>query len=55
MDLATSSAQIEATHDEFEKYAYDLPIFTFYETIKTNIGISVIIVSKESALLGMWY
>ena len=55
-DLTRGSMSIQDINNDFGKYARDLPIFTFYETQKTSLGVSSIqIVDKESAVLGMLY
>lgn len=53
-DLRTGSVSIQAINDQFGEHAHDLPIFSFYETLKTNLGISIVVVNKESAVLGMF-
>jgi len=53
-DLTTGSTSIQLINDDFGRYAHDLPIFTFYETLKMNLGISsLMVVEKHSAVLGM--
>jgi hypothetical protein len=53
-DLTTGSTSAHLINEDFKKYASDLPIFSFYETLRMKLGItSSIIVEKYSALLGM--
>ncbi len=53
-DLTTGSASIQLINDDFGKCAHDLPIFSFFETLRTSLGVSsAIIVDKTSAVLGM--
>ncbi|RYP87389.1 hypothetical protein DL770_004801 [Monosporascus sp. CRB-9-2] len=52
-DLTTGSASTELINNDFGKYANDLQIFSFYETMRMNLGISsILIVEKSSAILG---
>lgn len=52
-DLTTGSMSAELINNEFGKYANDVQIFSFYETLPMSIGISsMLIVEKGSALLG---
>ncbi|KAH6975963.1 NACHT and WD domain protein [Ilyonectria sp. MPI-CAGE-AT-0026] len=52
-DLTTGSTSAQRINDDFLKYANDLTIFSFYETLPMNIRISSrIIVEKNSAILG---
>jgi hypothetical protein len=44
---------LQLINEDFGRHAHDLAIFSFYETMKTNIGISsVLVVDKTSAKLG---
>lgn len=44
---------LQSINNEFRQYSDDLQLRSFYETLKTAIGIkSVLIVDKESATLG---
>lgn len=53
-DLATGSTSIRLINDEFGQRAPDLPIFSFFETLKMSVGVtSDIIVPRDSAVLGM--
>jgi hypothetical protein len=53
-DLTTGSTSTKLINDDFEKLAGDLTIFSFYETLRMNMGISsYLIVEKHSAVLGM--
>ncbi|KAH6651315.1 NACHT and WD domain protein [Chaetomium tenue] len=55
-ELKKGSASLEALNEEFGKYAHDLPIFSFFETLRTSLGVSsVLIVNKSSAILGHAY
>ncbi|KAK3947133.1 hypothetical protein QBC32DRAFT_98334 [Pseudoneurospora amorphoporcata] len=52
-DLTTGSTTIQLINAEFGKYAHEIPIFSFYEALKTSLGVSsVFIVEKDSAILG---
>ncbi|RYP23159.1 hypothetical protein DL765_001244 [Monosporascus sp. GIB2] len=52
-DLITGSTSTELINNDFGKYATDLQIFSFYETLRMNLGISSsLIVEKSSAILG---
>jgi hypothetical protein len=52
-DLTTGSTSAQLINDEFGKYAHDLPIFSFYETLRMNVGLSsALIVKPDSAVLG---
>lgn len=52
-DLEGNSISIPSINDEFRHYAHGLELLSFYETLKTNLGVtSSLIVSKESATLG---
>lgn len=52
-DLTTGSSSAQLINDEFGKYAHDLPIFSFYETLRMNVGLSsTVIVKPDSAVLG---
>ncbi|KAI1329481.1 hypothetical protein F5Y16DRAFT_99678 [Xylariaceae sp. FL0255] len=48
-DLRIGSTSAVRINEEFGKYAYDLPIYSFYETLRTGPGL---IVKKDSAVLG---
>ena len=52
-DLRKNSTSIETINDEF-RHVYDqLRIYSFYETVPTNLGINTtLIVEKDSAILG---
>lgn len=53
-DLTTGSTSAQIINDEFGKQAKDLPVFSFYETLRMSMGISSsLIVDKTSAVLGM--
>ncbi|KAI0839441.1 NACHT and WD domain protein [Hypoxylon sp. FL0890] len=52
-DLTTGSTSTELINNDFGKYANDIPIFSFYETLRMNLGFSSsLIVEKNSAILG---
>lgn len=52
-DLMTGSSSIQTINDDFGRIAHDMPIFSFYETLRTSIGVtSSLIVDKSSAVLG---
>ncbi|KAH8907338.1 NACHT and WD domain protein [Coniochaeta sp. PMI_546] len=52
-DLTTGSRSAQLINDEFGKYAHVLPIFSFYETLRMNLGLSsTLIVKPDSAVLG---
>ncbi|KAF9893519.1 hypothetical protein FE257_010831 [Aspergillus nanangensis] len=55
-DLSTSSASAKLINEDFGKYASDIPIFSFYETLRMSMGVtSALIVEKNSAILGPGY
>lgn len=52
-DLERNSGAVQSINDGFRHYCKGLELRSFYETIKTNIGVSsLLIVSKDSATLG---
>ena len=52
-ELERNSGAIESTNDEFRHFAPDFHLQSFYESVKTTIGISSdLIVDKDSATLG---
>jgi hypothetical protein len=52
-DLERNSGAIESTNDEFRHFAPEFHLQSFYESLKTTIGpSSVLIVDKDSATLG---
>ncbi|OTA96815.1 hypothetical protein M434DRAFT_392501 [Hypoxylon sp. CO27-5] len=52
-DLTTGSTSTKLINDDFGKYANELPIFSFYETLGMNLGVSSgLIVERSSAILG---
>lgn len=52
-DIMTGSTSAQLINDAFEKQASELPVFSFYETLRMNLGISSsLIVDKSSAVLG---
>jgi triacylglycerol esterase/lipase EstA (alpha/beta hydrolase family) len=52
-DLEKNSATTQVINDEFRNYADELGLWSFYETLKTSLGISsAMIVERDSAVLG---
>lgn len=52
-DLRKNSTSTEAINDEFRHVCDQLRLYSFYETVPTNLGInSTLIVEKDSAILG---
>lgn len=52
-DLERGSGTLQSINDDFRHYSDDLQLRSFYETLKTSIGAtSVLIVDKASATLG---
>jgi WD40 repeat protein/pimeloyl-ACP methyl ester carboxylesterase len=52
-DLGRNSLSLQIINDEFKKYANDVELWSFYETVKTSLGLkSAIIVERDSAVLG---
>lgn len=52
-DLVTGSTSAQLINEDFGRYAHDLPVFSFYETLRMSIGISSsVVVEKMSAVLG---
>lgn len=53
-ELTTGSASIQLINQDFCRYAGDLHIFSFFETLRMSLGglASVLIVEKSSAILG---
>ncbi|KAJ1323890.1 protein SERAC1 [Microdochium nivale] len=52
-ELARRSPTIDELNESFRHHASKLQIFSFYETLSTNIGpISTMIVEKDAAILG---
>jgi hypothetical protein len=53
IDLEKNSVSTQTINDEFRNFADELMLYSFYETIKTSLGISsAIIVERDSAILG---
>ncbi|KAL8764376.1 MAG: hypothetical protein Q9184_000081 [Pyrenodesmia sp. 2 TL-2023] len=53
-DLIPNSAAIQVINDDFRHVFQDLRLWSFYETVKTSIGVSqALIVEKDSAILGL--
>ena len=52
-DLERNSGAVQSINDEFRHHSRTLELRSFYETIKTSVGVSsLLIVNKESAVLG---
>lgn len=52
-DLMTGSTSAQLINEDFARYANELPVFSFYETLRMSIGVtSGMIVNKSSAILG---
>lgn len=52
-DISAGSTSSQLINDEFGKYAHELRIHSFYETLEMKIGVSsALIVDKNSAVLG---
>ncbi|KAI0886353.1 NACHT and WD domain protein [Annulohypoxylon maeteangense] len=52
-DLTTGSISTSLINDDFKKYTIDTRIFSFYETLRMNLGVSSgLIVERSSAILG---
>lgn len=52
-DLLPGSTSAQLINEDFEKHAHDLPVFSFYETLRMSIGVSSsVVVEKASAVLG---
>ncbi|KAL9014036.1 MAG: hypothetical protein Q9173_001310 [Seirophora scorigena] len=53
-DLIPNSGAIQAINDDFRHIFHDLQLWSFYETVKTNLGVSQgLIVEKDSAAMGL--
>lgn len=53
-DLMTGSTSTQLINEDFGRYASELPVFSFYEILRTSLGISsCVIVDKSSAVLGI--
>ena len=52
-DLEPNSAALQSINDQFRHYAGILELRSFYETAKTNMGTSsILIVDRDSAVMG---
>jgi len=52
-DLKAGSTSSQIINEDFGKYAENLLIYSFYETLPTNLGVtSALVVDKSSAILG---
>ncbi|KAK4154703.1 hypothetical protein C8A00DRAFT_42579 [Chaetomidium leptoderma] len=55
-DLMTGSVSIQLINEDFGNCAHDLPIFSFFETLRTSFGVSsALVVDRSSAVLGPGY
>ncbi|KAL8688736.1 MAG: hypothetical protein Q9218_005424 [Villophora microphyllina] len=55
-DLIPNSGAIQAINDDFRHISQDLRLWSFYETVKTNLGMSqALIVEKDSSVLGNYH
>lgn len=53
-DLIPNSGAIQAINDDFRHIVQNLHLWSFYESVKTNLGVSqALIVEKDSAILGI--
>jgi hypothetical protein len=53
VDLRRNSASTESINDEFRHICDRLRLYSFYETVPTNLGMnSTLLVEKDSAILG---
>jgi hypothetical protein len=52
-DLTSGSASTQLINNDFARYAEDLTVYSFCETLPTITGSSGLIVEKTSAILGM--
>lgn len=53
-ELTTGSTSMEQLNEEFGRHAHGLRIFSFFETMRTSLGVSsAMIVDRSSAVLGM--
>lgn len=53
-DLIPNSGAIQAINDDFRHIVQKLHLWSFYESVKTNLGMSqALIVEKDSAILGI--
>ena len=54
-DLERNSASAQKINRDFEMYAQDVALWSFFETLKTSLGItSSMIVDRDSAILGRY-
>ncbi|ERF71820.1 hypothetical protein EPUS_01735 [Endocarpon pusillum Z07020] len=52
-DLSKNSLSLQIINDEFRHFSEDVRLWSFYETMKTNIGLtSTLIVERDSSVLG---
>jgi hypothetical protein len=52
-DIERNSGLIQSINEEFRHYYGDLQLWSFYETLKTNLGVtSALVVDNNSATLG---
>jgi hypothetical protein len=53
-EISKGSTSARLINEDFGRYASNLPIYSFYETLGTKLGVtSLLIVDKDSAVLGM--
>lgn len=52
-DLSKNSQSLQIVNDEFRHFSEDVRLWSFYETMKTNMGLtSTLIVERDSSVLG---
>jgi hypothetical protein len=52
-DLFKNSQSLQTVNDEFRHFSEDVRLWSFYETVKTRIGMtSTLIVERDSSILG---
>ena len=52
-DLIPNSGALQAINDDFRHIIQHLHLWSFYESVKSNLGVShVLVVEKDSAILG---
>lgn len=53
-DLEKNSPGLDMINDDFRHYADEVRLFSFYETVRLNLGVqSALIVEKDSASIGL--
>lgn len=54
-DLQRNSVSAQKINRDFEMYAQDVALWSFFETLKTSLGVtSSMIVDRDSAILGRY-